>query len=84
MMEALMKVDTFENLNDVFLRAEAFKLTLQEYLEANPLNQGEKLALVTHSVFISALTASHAYVDKCGNLILANSTFLRNCWTIGW
>ena len=38
MMEALMKVDTFENLNDVFLRAEAFKFTLQEYLEANPLN----------------------------------------------
>jgi broad specificity phosphatase PhoE len=79
MMDALMEVENFEDHFDTFERAQAFKRGIQEYLKANPLSKGEKVAIVTHSMLISALTCSHVAVDEEGNQHFANSQWLYNC-----
>ena len=55
----LMSCNSFETDEDIFNRGLAFKRFIKEYLIKNPLPNGEKLAIVCHSKFICALTASH-------------------------
>ena len=66
MMKTLMEVENFEDHFDTFERAQAFKRSFQEYLKSNPLSKDEKVAIVTHSMLISAMTCSHVAVDAKG------------------
>ncbi len=56
---------------------------IRQHLISNPLVKGEKIAIVTHSKFISALTASgvKGQGDDCE---LAGGTYVENCETIAW
>lgn len=83
-MKVLMEVENFEDHFDTYDRAQAFKKSFNEYLKANPLNKDEKVAIVTHSMLISALTCSHVAVDDKGKQHFANSKWLSNCQTIAW
>jgi hypothetical protein len=49
--------NSYESERDTFNRAQVFKSFLRYHLESNPLVDGEKIAVVTHSWFIRALTA---------------------------
>lgn len=82
-IEVMMKHENFENSEDLFQRGKAFKRFLKEFLLLNPLPEGEKMAIVCHSMFIAALTCDH--VDGFGeHSHLVHYTWLLNCQTIGW
>ena len=47
----------FEDAASLLRRAAVANEFMKEYLKANPLKEGEKYAISTHSMFIATLTA---------------------------
>lgn len=90
-MPVLLKFpNSYENEYEIWMRGQAFKKQIREFLSANPLPEGEKMAVVCHSMFICTLTGSHCdKVDDNGqddttNYAIHNYKWLNNCQTIGW
>ena len=67
-LKVVCSVTDFEDHRDTFERAQAFKKSLRDYLSQNPLGKGEKLAIVSHGMFLSALTGSYVKIDSDGDL----------------
>ena len=73
-----MQHDTFEDSWDLFFRGSTFKRFFKEYLDQNPLKDGEKMAIVCHSMFIAALTCDK-FEGFGDHSHLVNYTWLLNC-----
>ena len=53
LIELMMKFPhSYESVKDVYMRGQNFKKFIREHLKSNPLKEGEKIAVVTHSKFI--------------------------------
>lgn len=75
--------NSYESERDTFNRAQVFKSFLRYHLESNPLVDGEKIAVVTHSWFIRALTAQKV-VWQNGDWYFEDYIHPENCEIIAW
>lgn len=79
----LLKYKSFEDDQDIFERGQSFKRFIKAHLDAQPLPEGEKLAIVCHSKFICSLTASHVTVQD-DSPQMSGFIWTNNCETIPW
>ena len=76
--------NSFEADSDIYDRGQQFKRFIREHLKHNPLPEGEKIGVVSHSMFMMACTASGLKVDAEGEKRMTDVVKPMNCQCLPW